>query len=148
MAVQALNPLPVRSVANLTQDEVDKYNTVWLVVENKLRENLQIPEANRETVIEDVAMSVNNFALNRGFYSQDAAQQTEIDVLISPKIIVQKPETLKGAIKKTIIQTIFGTLGWTIAEFNPIIGIALTATGSIVNSDAYKQKTSELCSKY
>lgn len=147
MAVQANIPPAVRAIADLTQTEIDRLNLVLRGSERNIRGNQQIPRESLQAVLTANAQSINKLALDRGFYSEHAAQNIEIDVQVNPRIITQKPETLQTVIKKSLIQAVFGALGWSIAASNPVMGFSVSAIASVASSDAYKQQVNGIYNK-
>lgn len=145
MAVQASRPANVQSITDLTNLEVQRYSVVWLRLKASIRGNSQIPRENLQAILDASAAALGNFALQRGFYSAETAQTAEIDIQIAPKFIVQKPDSLRTVLMKTVSQVVFGALGWVIASSNPVIGMVVAASGSIVSSNAYKEQLRKIC---
>lgn len=140
MAVQADKPPAVRSIVDLTRDEVDRYNVALRAATENVRGDPLITRETLQAALDATARSLHKLALDRGFYSQS-------DIQVLNRIVVTKPETLNTVVKRSVIQAIFSTLGWTIAESNPVIGVTVFAIGTVASSDACKQRKNEIYKK-
>jgi hypothetical protein len=150
MAAPAVRPNSVQAFADLSAEERNRHDAVWREMEMAINQSPQIPDDNRQAVLEAAANTINDFAMNRGFYSPENAQAVgvalmpaapaEINVVVKP--IIQQPESVWSIAKKTLISGIFGTLGWQIAsQCHPVVGVAIGAAGLIANRENYRRAT-------